>query len=1076
MKGPTTLLGILFLTALLLSSGQMLSYGQKLPDDLQFERITIPGTIRSSQATNIIQDKLGLIWIAGHGLFRYDGFKFKLYRDVPNRNEVFNSSDILCLLYDSVGNRLLIGTRRFGIAAYSYATDEISALSTSKVDLPIINQLTQTADGKIWAGSYNRGLFLLEKDSLVKVDDPGKKIIRPTTVFARGTKLYVGERGKIIVLENKTIVEEIALAWQGNPFEAYHQVSALHFDHAGQLWIGTEKNGVIVYEPSTKKFVRYFPPSQAPFFSKIMRIQQDSHGLVWMLTKANGAALYNPTEDKLTHLIKDPFSQKSISSDNCFSILEDRQGIIWIGATGDLNKFDHQQQKFRHIFHNPLDKLSLSDNMVRGLYEDHEGKIWIGTDGGFINILDLGASKINTIPVRLKNDSTNYVPLYFHELDKRIMLIATSYGLLQYDRKTERISEFTELRESTHHRIIRQLLSDGDNLYLLYKGYLIQYNRITKQTTNFSTPGTDHPVNITAIHLDDKKRLWLGSNEGVSLYHPKTASFTFIPLPNLPVATDGSRLLSLSVQQIGDRLYIGTFNAGLWEIDISDVNNIPPAKSYSVKDGLPSATIYAAVAGNDRYVWLSTNSGVVKFDPEKKTFVTFSINEGLQEEEFNRLAYTKTRDGKIIFGGINGINIFDPTEINVNTETFSPEILTASFHNPLSKTPSEERFYSGDRNIEVASDQNFASFHFFVPYYRLPRRYNLYYKLENFEKEWKEVSSENIVTYAHLPSGQYSFNLRTVGVDGVEKERKISFTIAPPIWQTWWFILLSIAVVSFLVMTIIRSYIRRAQYDRQRLEILLKIRTSEIERSREELQILNQKKDLIFSILSHDLRSPLTTLKGFLGYLINHAHEMSMEELKRHAANIKNSVTNSLDLIDNTLFWSLSQMGNIQYTPHNFPLQSILEKLRGLYQLTADKKGILFTIECADDISVHGDENMVYVTLRNLVSNALKFTTEGKPVTISCKKHSDYVEINVTDRGIGMSEDYLRKILSMDQPMLKKGTSNEKGTGLGLLLCKKFIELNKGELLIDSVENVGTTFTVILPLGIHEPADQVVEK
>jgi signal transduction histidine kinase len=119
---------------------------------------------------------------------------------------------------------------------------------------------------------------------------------------------------------------------------------------------------------------------------------------------------------------------------------------------------------------------------------------------------------------------------------------------------------------------------------------------------------------------------------------------------------------------------------------------------------------------------------------------------------------------------------------------------------------------------------------------------------------------------------------------------------------------------------------------------------------------------------------------------------------------------------------------------------------------------------------------MVYVTLRNLVSNALKFTTEGKPVTISCKKYSDYVEINVIDRGIGMSEDYLKKILSMDQPMLKKGTSNEKGTGLGLLLCKKFIELNKGELLIDSIEHVGTTFTVILPLAIHEPADEVVEK
>ena len=111
---------------------------------------------------------------------------------------------------------------------------------------------------------------------------------------------------------------------------------------------------------------------------------------------------------------------------------------------------------------------------------------------------------------------------------------------------------------------------------------------------------------------------------------------------------------------------------------------------------------------------------------------------------------------------------------------------------------------------------------------------------------------------------------------------------------------------------------------------------------------------------------------------------------------------------------------------------------------------------------------MIYVTLRNLVSNALKFTTEGNPVSITCIAKDDYVEVNVVDKGIGMSEEYLQKILSQDQPMLKKGTSNEKGTGLGLLLCKKFIEVNKGELIIKSKENIGTTFTVILPLAAQE--------
>jgi signal transduction histidine kinase len=166
-------------------------------------------------------------------------------------------------------------------------------------------------------------------------------------------------------------------------------------------------------------------------------------------------------------------------------------------------------------------------------------------------------------------------------------------------------------------------------------------------------------------------------------------------------------------------------------------------------------------------------------------------------------------------------------------------------------------------------------------------------------------------------------------------------------------------------------------------------------------------------------------------------------------------------------------MGTIQYTPTSFALHHLIEKLRGLYQLTADKKRIPLSISCNEEIMLHGDENMIYVSLRNLVSNALKFTSEGNPVTINCKRKEGFVEINVTDKGIGMSQEYLKKILSMDQPMLKKGTSNEKGTGLGLLLCKKFIELNKGELYITSVEHAGTTFTVLLPLTVHQAVSSV---
>jgi signal transduction histidine kinase/ligand-binding sensor domain-containing protein len=1067
MPEPLTI-RILPCLVLLFICGFFRVQSQTLPREILFERIAIPGTIRSSQISNIIQDESGMIWLTGSGLYRYDGLRFHQYRELGSGREFLTPQDLLFIFNDSISDRILVGTSRFGIVSYTYKHDRLIPLQASE-NSPVINHLAQTNDGKIWAASFNNGLYFLEDDSLKKIPDPQKLFVHPGSMIAAGSKLYVGELGKVLIMEESKIKAQISLSWQGTDLPFYTQVTALHLDRSQKLWIGTEKQGVLVYDLIKEKFIHYFPPSQTPFFNKITQIHQDREGLIWILTKASGVVVYSPSEEKMTHLTKDPFSAQSISSDNCFSITEDRQGIIWIGATGDLNKYDRKQIKFNHINHNPLRKLSLTDNMVRGVYEDSHGKVWIGTDGGYVNLLDPDKESIEQLKVKLKNDSANYVPLYFLEFNERIMLVGTSLGLLQYDRSTRTFSPYQPLWAITEKRTIRQLLRHKEALYFIYNGILFVHNLSSGQTELFRNGGDAEAINITAIHLDRQHRLWVGTNRGVSLFNPDKKTFTLIPFKKVPVGVDGSLLLVLSIEQIKDKIYAGTFNAGLWEVDIREIEtSLPIPKNYTDRDGLPSNTVYSALGDDSGNLWLSTNNGLARFDPETRQVVSFAISEGVQEEEFNRLAYTKTKSGNMIFGGINGINIFNPADVPVEKENYMPQIISVSAGNPLVRDSSSLRITDIKRKLVFQYDQNFLSIHFFVPNYKQPKRYSLFCKLENFEKEWREVSNENNVTYANLQPGAYTFILKSVGSNGEESLSRLPFTVAAPYWKTWWFIFLSFCVVAFLVMTIIRSYIRKAQFDRDRLEELLKMRTSEIEKSKEQLQILNQKKDLIFSILSHDLRSPLTTLKGFLGYIIDHAEELTREELKKHAVNIRNSVTNSLDLIDNTLFWSLSQMGNIQYTPTNFPLQHLLEKLKGLYQLTADKKRIPLTISCHEDIILNGDENMIYVTLRNLVSNALKFTSEGNPVFITCASKDGFAEINVVDRGIGMSQDYLRKILSVDQPMLKKGTSNEKGTGLGLLLCKKFVEMNKGELQITSIENVGTTFTVTLPLGNRE--------
>ena len=272
-------------------------YGQSLPKEIAFERISIPGTIRSSQVTDIIQDDLGLIWLAGDGLYRYDGFKFRQYKEIGNSGAILDPQDILYLFYDKISCRLLLGTRRYGIVAYDYQSDQLAPLP-SQTEPPIVNHIAQTSDGKIWAASFTSGLFYIERDTLKKAPDPQRHYPHPISIVAHGAKLYVGIQKKVMVLEQGEVTDVINLEWPGKDLPLHAFPTSVFIDRQEQLWIGTEKQGVLVYDLEGRKFVKHFPPSESPFFSRISGITQDRDGLIWILTKASGLVVYSMEHDR----------------------------------------------------------------------------------------------------------------------------------------------------------------------------------------------------------------------------------------------------------------------------------------------------------------------------------------------------------------------------------------------------------------------------------------------------------------------------------------------------------------------------------------------------------------------------------------------------------------------------------------------------------------------------------------------------------------------------------------------------------------------------------------------------------
>lgn len=243
----------------------------------------------------------------------------------------------------------------------------------------------------------------------------------------------------------------------------------------------------------------------------------------------------------------------------------------------------------------------------------------------------------------------------------------------------------------------------------------------------------------------------------------------------------------------------------------------------------------------------------------------------------------------------------------------------------------------------------------------------------------------------------------------------------------------------------------------EELELKVKERTSELEE-------LNANKDKLFSVIAHDLKSPFTAILGYSDYLSQDIEELSKEEIKSYASSINTSAVNIFKLLSNLLEWSVLQTTGKKYHPEIFNLNSLVEKNVELFEIIAIDKNIKLWSDIKTEINLCADRNMTESILRNLISNALKFTHEKGSIKITAERKNDFAEICVSDNGIGMSEKEIEKLFQLSKEMSREGTNNEKGTGLGLILCKEFVEKNGGKIWVESRESNGSKFIFTLPL------------
>jgi signal transduction histidine kinase/streptogramin lyase len=590
-----------------------------------------------------------------------------------------------------------------------------------------------------------------------------------------------------------------------------NSINTLSTDSTGNLWIGTS-SGLDRLPETREGFIHYY---NDPSFSKslstnqIVSIYEDRGGVLWFGTYAGGVNKYDRARAKFAyyrHNLSDP---KSLSGNVIFPIHVDQQGYAWIGTAREgLNRFNWRTGENTRFMHDPNDSNSLGSNSLFSIFEDSKGLIWIGT----WQSLDVFDPKQNTFTHYIHDesdpDSISANRVYaIHEDGDGKLWFGTSIGLDRFDRKT---------------------------------GVFTHYNPDSEKPKALSGN------KVTSIHEDDKGYLWVGTTEsGLNRFDPRAETFTHYR--HNP--TDQKSISSDSIQSIYQdrkgRLWIGTAGGGL--------NLYHPETDtfsfYLEKDGLPNGFVYGILEDEQGHLWMSTNFGISRFDPETKMFRNFNADDGLQSNEFDSYAYAKGKDGEFYFGGINGLTVFHPS--NITDNPYMPQVTLTSLtldDQPIMLDSSVETV----REVTLEWPQNSLEFEFAALSYNQPNKNHYAYMLEGFDTNWHFIGTKRSGRYTNLPGGEYELLLKATNSDGVWNEIPVQLkvTVIPPYWQTVWFR----ALLSFAAIAVILGGVKlrtKSIQDRNRaLERLVRERTYALEKRGRELEALYQADEKILRNVS----------------------------------------------------------------------------------------------------------------------------------------------------------------------------------------------------------------------------------
>ena len=1034
-------------------------------NNINFKNITSEDGLSQGTVETIIQDDQGYIWLGTNdGLCRYNGYEFKIYKHDEELENSITNNYIVDIKQDNSGN-IWVGTAN-GLSKIDTKTDLITNYNMNDEEKSLshynIGDILITKSGDVLVGtSDGLNIYNEKKDEFYRIfnkdSDLSSQFIR-SLAEDENQNIWVATNNGIDKIDIKNNKNIISFKTGHGKFDiSENDIYVVRYDPKGYIWAGALKEGLNRIDINTNEVKQYKNDDRDEKSlpgNHVKDILRDSSGNLWVGTD-NGLAKYNEQTENFATYKNKIYDKTSLVNDEVFSIQEDESGLIWVGTYAGISMFD-PNTNIEHYKKDPFDENSISDNSIHGIYEDKDGLLWVGTNSKGVNVINRKNYNVKHLNKTSKDypisdDNINDIV----GIDNKIF-IATKNGLNEVDKDLKTINIYNTEDGICNNNITALFADSKKNVWIGTANGISVLNTNTNEIIDITDILTNHNIEdqyIKVIYEDSKGNYWVGCfiDGGLVKIDPNKRTIENYRNKKEDKTSISSNNIRSIVEDKNGNLYIGT-SYGLNKLNES--NNT--FERYLEKDGLSNNTVYGLLVDDNNNLWASTNLGISKLDTNTMTFETFNIIDGFQGNEFNGRAYYKNKSGELFFGGINGLNIFRPNDIN--RSRYVPTVIFDEFK-------VNGKVYKDINNQEFKYNENTINISVFISNYKNTKNIQYMYKLEGVSDSW-DISRSNNINYSDLAPGTYTLKIKARSYSGkVSDESAVKFIIKPPIWKSKAAILIYLIIITIVIYRTINSV--------KRLDNLVKNKTLQLTKEMEKndkllkkVIELEKRKNNYFVNLSHELRTPLNVISSteqLVTELNKSKDGIGKSKLNGCMQVVRRNTKRLLNLINNIIDTAKIESGSYQLNIREHDIVYIVEEATLSLKDYIERKGIELIIDPEmEEKIIKCDEHEIERCIVNLVSNAAKFTPEGGTIEVTIKDLYEKVKIIVKDTGIGIDKKYHDSIFNRFNQVIDQGAESKGGSGLGLTITKQIIDMHGGQISVESELGKGCKFIIIL--------------